>query len=134
MKAKRPALVSYIADLNFLNAFLLLASLFPALVRKIGVIVPSLTVFNVIVRLFVIVSLLVISYGLLSLKRWGYQLMIAYNMLFLVISIISLFQLTKHPFFYNPGFIVSVLGLSLSFSAQRYFKKGYIESSPIYKN
>ena len=122
MKEKRPALVSYIVDLNFLNAFLLIISLFPKFTKLIGIITPTPTFFNVITRVLSILMLLIISYGLLRLKRWGYLLMIAYNMFFLIISIVSLSNPTWQSS-YNSSFIISILGLMLSFSATRYFIK-----------
>jgi uncharacterized membrane protein (DUF2068 family) len=83
---------------------------------------PTPTFSGVTIRVLVILILLTISYGLLRLKRWGYWLMIVYNMFFLIVSIIFLLKLTGQSF-YNPGYIVSILGLSLTFSAKRYFIK-----------
>jgi uncharacterized membrane protein (DUF2068 family) len=122
MKKNRPVLVTYIVDLNFLNSFLLIVSLFPKLTQRFGIAVPALTFSNVTVRIFIILILLTISYGLLKLKRWGYWLMIAYNLFFLLISIVSLFKFTGQAF-YSPGLLISILGLSLTFSAARYFTK-----------
>ncbi|SHO51793.1 hypothetical protein SAMN02745217_03341 [Anaerocolumna xylanovorans DSM 12503] len=122
MKKNRPVLVQYIADLNFLNAFLLIVSLFPNFTKRFGVITPEPTLFNVSYRIFATLILITISYGLLRLKKWGYWLMIAYNMFFLSMSVILLFKLTKQSI-YSPGFIISILGLSLTLSAKRYFMK-----------
>lgn len=122
MKGKIPVLVYYIADLNFLNVLLLIISLFPKFTKQFGIITPTSTFFNVTIKGLVILILLTISYGLLRLKRWGYWLMIAYNMFFLVVPIFSLLKLTEQSF-YNPGFIVSILGLTLTLSAKRYFIK-----------
>lgn len=122
MKENRPALVQYIVDLNFLNAFLLAASLFPKFWKHFGVITPSPTLSNVIFRIFEALILISISYGLLKLKKWGYWLMIAYNLVFLSMSVIFLFMPAKQSLYY-PGVIISILGLSLIFSAKRYFIK-----------
>lgn len=122
MKEKRPILVSYIVDLNFLNGILLILSLFPKLTKQFGIITPTPTFFNVTIKVFVILILLIISYGLLRLKRWGYWLMITYNMFFLVVSIIFSLGLTGQSV-YNPSYIGPILGLILTFSAKRYYIK-----------
>ena len=122
MKEKRPTLVTFIVDLNFLNAFLLIVSLFPTFIKQLGIIAPTPTFPSIIIKVLAGLILLIISYGLLRLKIWGYWLMIAYNMFFLVVSVIFLLKLTEHSF-YNPGFEVSVLGLMLTFPTKRYFIK-----------
>ena len=122
MKEKRPILVTYISDLNFLNAFILLVSLFPTFLKRFGIIMVNTTSSNVPIRVFIIVILLTISYGLLRLKRWGYLLMIAYNMILLILSIISILKLSEKSV-YSPVFIVPIIGLALTFSAKRYFMK-----------
>lgn len=122
MKEKRPILVTYIADLNFLSAFLLIVSLFPRFTERFGIITFTPTFSNVTIRVFLILILFIISYGLLRLKKWGYWLMLAYNMFFLILAIISLLKLTGQSFS-NPVYIVSIVGLSLTFSVKRYFFK-----------
>ena len=122
MKEKRPILVSYIVDLNFLNAFILMASMFPKFTKIFGIITPTPTFSNVTIRVLLIIILLTISYGLLRMKSWGYWLMIAYNMFFLIAAITFLLKLTGQAF-YNPGYIIPILGLLLTFSARRYFVK-----------
>jgi len=122
MKEKRPMVVSFISDLNFLNVFLLIILLFPKFTKRFGVITPTPTFFSVAIKVLLILILLTISYGLLRLKKWGYWLMITYNMFFLVVSIIFLLKLTEQSF-YHPGFIESILGLIITFPAKRYFIK-----------
>jgi uncharacterized membrane protein (DUF2068 family) len=122
MKEKRPILISYIVDLNLLNVFLVILSLFPKFTNRFGIITPTPTFLSVTIKVLVILVLLIISYGLMRLKRWGYWLMITYNMFFLVVSVIFLLKLTGQSF-YNPDIIVSILGLILTFSAKRYFIK-----------
>ncbi|MDF2942747.1 MAG: hypothetical protein K0S01_1605 [Herbinix sp.] len=126
MKEKRPVLVSYIVDLNYLTVFLLVATLFPKITKRFGVITPNFS--NVTIRVFIIIILLIISYGLLRLKRWGYLLMVAYNMVFLILAIISLLNNSGQSFYF-PGYIIPpILGLSLTFSAKRYFIKENVSS------
>lgn len=82
---KRPTLVSFIADLNFLNAFLLIVSLFPIpnFAERFGIYFSQPPTFSEgVIRLLVAIMLLIIFYGLLRLKRWGFWLMIAYNYFF----------------------------------------------------
>lgn len=122
MKEKRPILVSFIVDLNFLNAFLLIVSLFPTFVKQLGITTPTPNFPSIIIKVLAVLILLIISYGLLRLRIWGYWLMIAYNMFFLVVSVIFLLKLAEQSF-YNQGFIVSVLGLTLTFPVKRYFIK-----------
>jgi uncharacterized membrane protein (DUF2068 family) len=122
MKDSRPILITYIVDLNFLNAFLLLVSLFPKLTEGFGLIMPTHTLANVISRILIIVILLIISYGLLRLKPWAFWLMLAYNVFFLIVSIITIIKPTGQSFNYL-GLIVSIFGLSLILSAKRYFLK-----------
>jgi hypothetical protein len=122
MKDSRPILITYIVDLNFLNAFLLLVSLFPKLTEGFGLIMPTHTLANVISRILIIVILLIISYGLLRLKPWAFWQMLAYNVFFLIVSIITIIKPTGQSFNYL-GLIVSIFGLSLILSAKRYFLK-----------
>ncbi|MBU3154392.1 hypothetical protein [Clostridium estertheticum] len=125
MKEKRPVLVTYIVDLNFLNVFLLIISSFPKFTKQFGIVTETPTFFNVAIKALLFLILLTISYGLLRLKKWSYWMMITYNMFFLILSIIYLLKLTG-PSSYNQGCISSILGLTLIFSAKRYF----IKSSP----
>jgi predicted membrane channel-forming protein YqfA (hemolysin III family) len=124
MKESRPVLVTYISDLNFLNVFLLIISLFPKLLNRFGIITPEPTLSNIAYRIVIIVILLSISYGLLKLRSWGYWLMVAYNMFFLLGSLFFIFRFPEYTNYF-PNFIVSILGLSLTFSAKRYFVKAH---------
>ena len=125
MKAKRPVLVTFIVDLNCLNAFLLLMSFFPKpkFTEKFGVYYNQAPNFQQgLINIVMIISLLIITYGLLKLKRWGYWLMIAYNLFFLVVAMI--FVLSQNGQEYNvPGYIQALLGLIITFPAKRYFVK-----------
>lgn len=126
MRVKSPILVTFIGDLNFLNVFLLIISFFPKpkFTEQFGIYFsPTPNFSEGIIRILMVISLLIISYGFLKLKRWSYWLMIAYNLFFLVVSII--FLLTKNMQSYNntPGFITSLLGLIITFPSKRYFIK-----------
>ena len=125
MKVKRPGLVTFIVDLNFLNVFLLIVSFFPKpkFTEKFGFyfyLTPSFS--EGVIIILMIISLLIISYGLLKLKKWGYLLMIGYNLFFLILSMI--FMLNQLGQLYNMlGFITSILGLMITFPSKRYFIK-----------
>lgn len=124
MGTKRPVLVSFIGDLNFLNVFLLIASFFPKpkFAEQYGFYFsPTPNFLEGIIKILMVISLLIISYGFLKLKRWGYWLMIAYNLFFLVLSMIFLLKQNRQS--YTPGYITSLLGLIITFPSKRYFIK-----------
>ena len=125
MRLKRPALVIFIVDLNLLNAFLMIISFFPKpkFTEQFGIYFSNTPIFSEgVIRILMVISLLIISYGLLKLKRWGYWLMIVYNLFFLVVSMISLLKQNGQA--YNtPSYITSLLGLIITFPSKRYFIK-----------
>ncbi|AOR25117.1 hypothetical protein [Clostridium taeniosporum] len=122
MITKRPLLVTFIGDLNLFNAFLLIISLFPTpkFLEQYITVIPICDLKDFIIRILMIISLLIISYGFFKLKKWGYWLMIGYNLFFLVISIIGL--LTKNNQLGNY-FIGSLLALIVTFPSKQYFIK-----------
>lgn len=122
MKNKRPVLVSFIADLNILNCLLLLLTFFPDLAKRLGIIVPTLDIFSIVKNILMIILLSVTTYGLLKLRKWGYWLMVAYNMFFLIISILLVLRIIKLEHFYQ-NLVPSIIGIYLIFSAKRYFIK-----------
>jgi len=126
MRVERPVLVTFIGDLNFLNAILLIVSLFkvPKFIEQhIISFIPVANFSDGIIRILMVISLLIIAYGFLTLKSWGYFAMIAYNLFFLVVAMI--FMLTKYSQLENigNGFILSLMGLIITFPAKRYFIK-----------
>lgn len=126
MRVKRPALVTFIGDLNFIYAFLVIVSFFPIpkFIEKILIFfIPMHDFLDGIIRILMIISLLIISYGFLSLERWGYWAMIAYNLFFLVVSMILLLTSNSKLGNLDNGFIVSFLGLIITFPSKRYFIK-----------
>lgn len=123
MKVKRPALVTVIGDLNILNTFFVIASFFPTprFIEQLGFsFIPINNISEVIIRILEIISLLIIAHGFLELKKWGYWLMIYYNLFFLVLSMVFLLSHIK-LLGIIPGFIQSLLGLIITFPAKRYF-------------
>jgi len=126
MRVERPTLVTFIGYLNFLYAFFVIASFFPTpklIEQSLISFIPMHNFLDGITRILMIISLLIISYGFLRLERWGYWAMMAYNLFFLVVSII--FLLTKNSQLGNMSnsFIVSFLGLIITFPSKQYFIK-----------
>ncbi|APC42038.1 hypothetical protein [Clostridium estertheticum] len=60
MNEKRPILVTYITDLNFLNVFLLIMSLFPRFTKQFGIVTATPTFSNVTIKAFFLLILLTI--------------------------------------------------------------------------
>lgn len=119
MRVKNPALVTVIGDLNILSAFFIIASFFPKFMEQFGFyIIPIHSISEGIIRMLEVISLLIITYGFLRLKKWGYWLMITYNLFFLVVSIVSILSHNKQ---FDLSFIPSLLALNITFPSKRYF-------------
>ena len=125
MKLKRPILLTFIADLNLLGAFLIIISLFqlPKFIEQFGVfVIPISDLLDVTIRMLSVLTMLIISYGYFRIKKWGYGLMITYNLFFLVLSMIFIVFEIKNS--YNTqGIIQSLIGLIITFPSKRYFIK-----------
>lgn len=125
MKIKRPILVTFIGDINLLGAFLIIISFFPVqkFIEQFGVlIIPISDLLDATIRILSVLVMLIISYGYLRLKKWGYGLMITYNLFFLALSMIFIAFKIKNS--YNiQGIIQSLIGLIITFPSKRYFIK-----------
>ncbi|WP_026888347.1 hypothetical protein [Clostridium beijerinckii] len=125
MKLKRPALVTFIAYLNLLGTFFIIISVFPIqkLIEQFGIlIIPISDSLDAAIRISSALVMLIISYGYFRLKKWGYGLMITYNLFFLVLSMIFIALKIKNS--YNvQGIIQSLVGLIITFPSKRYFIK-----------
>lgn len=105
-----------------LSAILLAISLFSNFIKPFGAysgLLPSLS--EGIMRALTSIILLIISYGYLKLKSWGYWLMITGNIAFLVIPIVSS-QLSKQQFPY-VGIIMVIINLIFILPTKKYFDK-----------
>ena len=122
MKNRRPVLVSFIADLNIFSCLLLLVTFFPGFVKRLGILVPTPDIFDAVRKVVMIIILSITTFGLLKLRKWGYWLMVAYHMIFLVISILLVLRIIRQEHFYQ-NLVPSIIGLYLIFSAKRYFIK-----------
>jgi len=125
MRVERPIRVTLIGDLNFLNAFLVIISFFPTpkFIEQFGFSsIPISNFSDGMIRILMVVSLLIISYGFFKLKRWGYWLMISYNLFFLALSMYCLITKNKQL---NLGseLIPSLIALIITFPSKRYFMK-----------
>lgn len=122
MKNKRPFIITFIGDMGILSAILLIISLFSNSIKSLEAYHGSLSVFpNGMMRAVIPVILLIISYGYLKLKSWGYWLMITSNIVFLVISIVSS-QLSDQQFPY-VGIIMVTINLIFILPTKKYFDK-----------
>ena len=125
MKLKRPILVTFIGDLNLLGAFLIIVSFFPVskFIEQFGILVtPIFDLLDTTIRILSVLAMLIISYGYFRLKKWGYGLMITYNLFFLVLAMIFIALKIQNP--YNTqGIIESLVGLIITFPSKRYFIK-----------
>lgn len=121
MKVKKPLLVTVIGDLNILSVFFIIVSFFPTpkFIEQLGFsFLPIHGTSDGIIRMLEVISLLIITYGFLMLKKWGYYLMITYYLFFLVVSIISVLS---HNEQFASFFIPSLLALIITFPSKRYF-------------
>jgi uncharacterized membrane protein (DUF2068 family) len=118
-------LVTFIADLNLLVAFLGIIALLPTakFLEQIGIYAAPISGFlDTLIRILIVIINLSISYGYFKLKRWGYFVMLTSNLLFLVLSIIILVK-PNINLYTTPSLISSALGLILTFPSKRYFIK-----------
>lgn len=125
MKLKRPMLVTFIGDLNLLGAFLIILPFFPVskFIEQFGVfVIPIVDLLDAAIRILSVVAMLIISYGYFRLKKWGYGLMITYNLFFLVLAMIFIALKIKNPYT-TQGIIESLIRLIITFPSKRYFIK-----------
>lgn len=121
VRVKKPTLVRVIGDLNILYTFFIIASFFPTpkFIEQSGFsFIPIHSISEGIIRILEVISLLIITYGFLRLKKWGYWLLIIYNLFFLVMSIISILSHNKQ---FASRLIPSLIALNIIFPSKRYF-------------
>lgn len=126
MKKKRPYIITVIGDLYIFGAFLLILSIFPFLGQS-GIVVYSLAYFLkvpiLLKNLLIIINaiiLLIISYGYLKLKLWGYWSMICFYIFSLAGWIIS-YQQNKQQFF-TQNIIMIIIGIIFTLPTIKDFK------------
>jgi hypothetical protein len=125
MRVKRPLLVTFIGDLNLISIFFITASFCPTphFIEKFGFsFIPISNLLDGAIRILSVISLVVISYGFFKLKKYGYYLMIYYNLFFLALSMYCMVTNDKQL---NLGseFIPSLIALIITYPSKRYFIK-----------
>ncbi|MBZ9633616.1 hypothetical protein [Clostridium sp. FP1] len=99
----------------------LIISLFPKFTERFGIYsIPTPTFLDGIIKVLMVIILLIISYGFLRLKRWGFWLMITYDVFFLILPIILLLKHNGESI-YAQGLISSALGLIITLPTKQYF-------------
>lgn len=121
MSEKRPLIVTFIGYIYILGALLSILSLFPKFLERFGVYVIQLPILSESIMIPII---FLISYGYLRLKRWGYWLMIIYNIFFLVVCIIA-YQQNRQLFPFQKA-MVTFIALVVIVSTKKYFGKKII--------
>ena len=126
MNENRPFIVTFIGDLYFLGGLLsIVAILFPNLVKRFGFyVIPCPTFLIAVAKILLPLIVLLISYGYLKLKGWGYFLMLIYNMSFLIAGVISLAQ--HKPLFFSQNIIATLIQLIFILPTRKYFVKNSI--------
>ncbi|MBP1947538.1 hypothetical protein [Virgibacillus litoralis] len=120
---KRPLGVSLISYFYIFGAFVLIvtALFFDADAYEFGIAdrfgLPSFP--EQLFRLIVAVASLIVIYGYMRLKRWGFWLMILYSLGFGLISFVLLFSYNQQPFIGNH--IWSLIVLIYTFMLERPF-------------
>lgn len=77
-----------------------------------------------VMRVAVAFFSLLMAYGYMRLKKWGFWLLVTYSVLFGIISVILATNQPQHPFIGNVVFSVIVLIYSI------YVKETFFESAP----
>ncbi len=127
MNAKRPFIITLIGDLYIFTAILTILSLF-SFSRQLGLMVYSMPYYfdfpillkNVLIILYAIIQL-IISYGFLKLKSWGYWSAICYNILSLVGWIVLIKQ--NKPPISPQNLLTIIIGMIFTIPTIRYFNR-----------
>jgi hypothetical protein len=119
LSEKRPWIVTFIGDMNMLFALVSIASLFPGFLEGFGFYtIQSYVLSNTVIKLLLSITLLIASYGFLKLKKWGYWLMVNYNIFFLIVYICCLRN--KQPYL-STNIMTTVIELIFVLPTKKYF-------------
>ncbi len=112
MNEKRPIIITVIADLTILAAmFAIGATIFPGYFKRLGFELNPLPIYSSnVIRILLCFVNITAAVGLLLLKKWGYRLMIIYNVFFMAVDVVWCLQRGKVPL--TSGMIFSFLILS----------------------
>lgn len=124
VSSERPMIVTFIGDMNILGAVLLIITLFPSFMNKLGIYFEVYPIYsNAVIRVLISMILLIVSLGYLRLKVWSYYLMVINNIISLAICIF-LYQKGQH--IYSAGFLFTIFSLIFILPTRKYFiKKAY---------
>jgi uncharacterized membrane protein (DUF2068 family) len=127
MNKNRPFIITFIGDINVLIALVSIALLFPSFLEHLGFSIIPLPIFLYgIMHLLLPIILLIASYGFLKLKRWGYWLMIIYDIFFLIVYII--WYLQNKQLFLFTNFMMTFIELIFILPTKKYFYQENISS------
>ncbi|MBU3142713.1 hypothetical protein [Clostridium sp. CF012] len=128
MNEKRPLGITLIGDFYIFGAIVLIITLFTNTTEQYGIAVRFglSNVPEVIMKIFVSIIFLIMTYGYLKLKKWGYWFMVFYSIYFLVVSITLSQQYNQRLFYGNVIWSITVLIYTLS--KRKYFSKEKIPS------
>ncbi len=119
MKVKRPFGITFIGYFYILGGIVLLLTL--GVEQEIGMNIrfgiPYIP--EIIVRITVAIFSLIMAYGYLDMKTWGYWTMIIYSLMFLFISFNQIAVYNSQPFIGNAVF--SLIVLFYTFTHRHYF-------------
>ncbi|MDF2548511.1 MAG: hypothetical protein K0R93_3409 [Anaerosolibacter sp.] len=128
MGENRPFIITFIGDGFILSAFLVILSLFPEFIERFGIrFEPLPTLLQIpilpawIMKILAASILLIISYGYLRLKRWGYWLMVSVHVYFLAAWIVASLQSGQQSVYQNP--IAIIIGLIFILPTIKYFNR-----------
>ncbi|MBU3142553.1 hypothetical protein [Clostridium sp. CF012] len=129
MGKKRPLGITLIGYFYIFGAIVLIITLFTNATEKYGIAVrvglPNVP--ERLMKVLVSIIFLIIAYGYLKLKKWGWWLMIAYTIYLLVVSIILSNQYKQQLFYGNAQWSIIVLIYTL-------YKRSYFNKSQITTN
>ncbi|WP_458353618.1 hypothetical protein [Peribacillus frigoritolerans] len=122
---KRPLGVTLISYFYILGAiFLLLSSIFyDSNANQIGIATRFglSTVPEQLIRVLAALTSLIIVFGYLRLKKWGFWMMLVYSLFFLVINFSLSLTYNQQP--YTGNIIWSILVISYTIYVNKYFIK-----------
>lgn len=106
---KRPSGVSLIGFFDIFSAVVLILTL--GMEQEININVRFGVPFlpETAVRIFVAIFTIIMAYGYLNLKKWGYWTMVIYSIVFAIISINQVNTYHSQPFIGNAIFSLIVL-------------------------
>lgn len=126
MSRERPIAITFIGDCHILVAVLLLLSLFPFMKRfGLNVLLPDFlsatALTEALIKILIAALILIISYGYLKLKKWGYWLIVSINLCSLAAWFIANLQGKRQFSPDNP--MAAMIGLIFIIPTIKYFYK-----------